>query len=561
LSGASLLALLTLIAYQPIVTKRGAYELLNVDDQRYLVGNPHVLGLTRENILWALTSLHQSNWHPLTWMSWQLDWQLHGLDPGAFHLTNVALHVTNVCLLFVAFYRLTGAWGRSVTVAGLFAVHPLHVESVAWVSERKDLLSTLFFVLTLIAYTTYARRPGWFSYVAVVVLLTLGLMSKAMLVTVPFVLLLVDFWPLGRFLRTANLPGRASPRRALLEKVPLLVLAGGCAGLTLRAQDRMIEALPPLPLLDRGLNALAYYGVYLARTVWPAHLVVYRPNPGAMPGWPAVAIGGALVIAVTVIAFRERTRRPYLLVGWLWYLGTLVPVIGLVQVGFLETADHYTYVPLIGVFIIVAWGGFAVCERLRLLRIAPSICAAFVLALSVLVTRHQVGYWRTSTTVWEHVVESFPRDAFAHAFLGRAFEAAGDEARAEAQYALARELDTTWPIHLRDGLALEASGDPAGSRRELEAVLLIYPRNATALRHLAALCQRRGDVRDAIRVYATLAQIEPRDADAELALGLLYERLGDATNATLHLRRSLDIDPKLVASEDALTRLASDQHL
>ena len=558
--GGALLVALTLIAYQAILTDRaGSFEFLNVDDQRYVVENPHVTGgLTREDIWWALTSLHQSNWHPLTWLSLQLDAQLHGLHPWGFHLTNLFLHVANAVLLFAFLYRTTGGWGRSLTVAALFAVHPLHVESVAWVAERKDVLSTFFCLLAMLAYAAHAARPSWLRYALVMALLALGLMAKSMLVTLPCLLLLLDAWPLARFRVAALSPAPARTAELVAEKLPLVTLALAGAAITLRAQSRMMDAMSALPLSARVENAAVYYVTYVGRMLWPASLVVYHPNPGAALGWLPV-LGAILALAaVTIFAVRTWPQRPYLLVGWLWYLGSLVPVIGLVQVGFLVTTDHYTYVPLIGLFIMLVWGGHDLCEGLRGspgIRAAPVLLAGVPLGLCVVLTRHQIEYWRDSVSLWEHVVEVGPERAFPHSFLARALEAKGRNDEAERHYARASQLDATWEQHREKGLALERQDDLWGSRRELETALLSAPHDVTTLEHLAAQFQRRGEIGDALRHYTTLARLQPRDAGPENNLGLLYEQRGDVVKARAHWLRALALDPALAEARAGLARL------
>src|SRR5579883_3235845 len=344
-------AVLALAAYAPIGD--GSYQFLNVDDNEYVTENPHVqAGLTGPSLWWALTKFHSHNWHPLTWMSLQLDWQLYGPNPLGFHITNVLLHAANAVLLFFALRSLTGAVGRSAVVAAFFAVHPLHVESVAWVAERKDVLSTLFGMLALVAYTRYARSGSLSRYLLVVAFLALSLLAKPMLVTLPFLFLLLDYWPLRRW------PAQASARRLLLEKVPLLVLVLFSCVMTLIAQHRggAVNSLKLTPLSERLANSSLAYVQYLGQTIAPLNLAVFYPFPHGRVSFPLALAAGLLLACLTWLAWRERKSRPYFLVGWLWYLGTMVPVIGVVQVGGQAHADRYTYFPLIGIFLLVVWG-------------------------------------------------------------------------------------------------------------------------------------------------------------------------------------------------------------
>jgi Flp pilus assembly protein TadD len=540
------LVVLTLVAYLPVLTDRGI-EFLNIDDRRYIVDTPQVTaGLHGPGVAWALTSMHQSNWHPLTWMSWQLDASLYGVHAWGFHVTNVVLHVASAVLLLLVLVRATGSLGRSLTVAALFAVHPLHVESVAWVSERKDVLSTVFFMLAMLAHTHYARRPGLVRYGLVLLLTALGLMAKSMLVTLPCVLLLLDVWPLRRRLTT----------RVLLEKVPLFALAGLVAILTLRAQSRMMQALPPIPLPVRAGNALVYYVQYVARTLWPVHLTPYHPNRGVSLG-ALPTLGAAVALVVVTVAFaRMRDKRPYALAGWLWFLVTLLPVIGLVQVGFLATADHYTYVPLIGLFLVLVWGGDELLTRLAAPPVPQRLAAIAAVASCAVLLRGQLPVWHDSVALWQHVVDVAPDDAFAHAFLGQALEAHGRDAEAEAQFAMSSQLDEGWKRHDERGLSLERAGDLWGARREFEAVLLTAPHDETAVSHLAVQFQSRGEVPDAIRQYSTLARIRPADAGPEYNLGLLYQQQNELDEARAHWSRALALDPGLADARQRLEATA-----
>jgi hypothetical protein len=339
---------------------------VNFDDNTYVLRNQQVQnGLTRDSLAWAFTTTDASNWHPLTWLSLQCDAQMYGGEAAwGFHLTNLLLHTANVVLLFLALRRLTGAVWRSAVVAALFAVHPAHVESVAWVAERKDVLSALFWMLTLLAYAGYAERPGWHCYLLVAAPLALGLLSKPMLVTLPCVLLLLDYWPLGRVVWPGAGKGRATVRWLLLEKLPLFALSAAACLVTVYAQQRggAVSTLEQLPFSERLGNSLAAYAGYLGELVWPMRLAVFYPYP--REGLPVgeAARGVVVVAAVSAVVLWQRRRR-YLTVGWLWFLGTLVPVIGLVQVGSQAMADRYTYLPSTGLFLALTWGAADLSAR------------------------------------------------------------------------------------------------------------------------------------------------------------------------------------------------------
>ena len=372
------------------------HGFLEYDDPMYVTENPHVSsGLTLGGIVWAFATTHASNWHPLTWLSHMLDCDLYGLAPGGHHVTSLLFHIVNTLLLFGVLKRMTGELWKSALVAALFSLHPVHVESVAWVSERKDVLSAFFLFITIWAYLRYVEFPGLTTYVWVPLFLALGLMAKPMLVTVPFLLLLMDYWPLGRFQFD---PGRKRARRSsglvhpeqsvsrlIYEKIPLFVLAAGSCAATLLAQKSggALSSVERLPLIVRIANALVSYTTYIGKMIWPTNLSVFYPHPEFRPAWQ-VAASGFLLLCLSVIVVRMGRRHRYLVVGWLWYVGALVPVIGLVQVGAQAMADRYTYMPLIGLFIIVAWGFGDLTAKWRHGRLVLAACAGpLLLALMI----------------------------------------------------------------------------------------------------------------------------------------------------------------------------------
>ena len=422
------LAVLTVTAFAQVVQ----CDFVNYDDATYVNDNPQVTaGLNLESVCWAFTSIYASNWHPLTWLSLQLDASLYGVNPAGYHLTNLLLHLATVVLLFLFLSSATGAVWRSAVVAAFFAVHPLRVESVAWVAERKDVLSGFFWMLTLIAYLHYVRRPGIGRHLLLVFVFALGLLAKAMLVTLPFVLALLDYWPLARLpwgqarggpLSTPEgnprVP-RVSLRLLIWEKVPLLLLAIATAAATVAAQSLGVANLEELPLHIRVANALIAYVTYILQVFWPANLCVLYPHPYAAVSWRLAVAAGLLVLVVSVFVLREMRRRPYLLVGWCWYLGTLVPVVGLIQVGLQAHADRYTYLPVIGVFVMLAWGIPDLPPLRRFGQVVLPLFAAVLLAACVGLTNLQVRYWKDTRTLWEHVLAVDPKNAFAHQELAR----------------------------------------------------------------------------------------------------------------------------------------------
>ncbi len=415
------LALCTLAVYWQV----NNFEFItSFDDDIYIVDNDHINGgLTWEGIKWAFAHTHAYNWHPLTSISHMADCTLYGLDPAGHHLSNVVLHIINALLLLYVLKRMTGALWPSAFVAAAFALHPLHVESVAWISERKDMLSTLFWILTMLAYVRYAERPTIKRYLVVALSLALGLMAKQMLVTLPFVLLLLDYWPLGRlelkgyrFRNSALTVAPVSVSRCILEKLPLIVLSIA-AGLTIYLVQQNVELVKSgaeYPFLYRVGNAMTAYIKYIARMFWPMNLSTFYPHmKDKLPQWQ-IAGSAMLLVYVTVESFWRAKVRPYLAVGWLWYLGTLVPVIGLVQIGLQAQADRYTYIPLTGLFIIIAWGAPELIARLRYRKAVLSVAAVLLLCALGVTTFYQVGHWQSNITLHRRAAAVVPDNYWAY---------------------------------------------------------------------------------------------------------------------------------------------------
>jgi hypothetical protein len=420
------LVLLTLGAFGHVVRN----DFVNYDDGIYVRINPHVRGgLSRADVAWALTAREAGHWHPLTWLSLQLDASLYGPDAAwGFHLSSLLLHAAAVVVLFVALRYMTGATWPGAAVAAFFAVHPLRVESVVWVAERKDVLSALFWMLTLLAYAWYARRPGWGRYLLVLLPFALGLTAKTMLVTLPCVLLLLDWWPLRRPLT----------RRLLLEKVPLFALSAAFCVIAYLCMEHT-GALSPLPLSSRLGNSLVAYTAYLGKMVWPTGLVPFYPYPRAGLPFSQVAHAALLLAVVSALVLWARQRR-YLTVGWLWFLGTLVPVIGLVQQGAQAMADHYSYIPSVGVLIAVAWGVADLTARWP--RRAPVLAAAtaLLLAACVYLTAWQVRVWNNSVWLWQYTLLMTEDNWVAHCHLGKAYFREGKYAEAAGEFHSALRL-------------------------------------------------------------------------------------------------------------------------
>jgi tetratricopeptide (TPR) repeat protein len=505
--GAALIAV-TLVVFSPAMT----HEFLLYDDIDYVSENIAVrAGLSWQGTVWAFTTTHTGNWHPLTWLSHMLDVQLVGLDPHRHHLINLLLHALNSALLFLVLNAMTkGVW-PSAFVAALFAIHPLHVESVAWIAERKDVLSTLFWILTMSAYLRYARDPRVSRYVLVLLFFSLGLLAKPMLVTLPAVLLLLDYWPLGRLAASGAVPLRS----LLWEKAPLAAIAAVSSGVTFWAQRSggNVAEVDHVPVGLRLANALVSYATYLEKTVWPRDLAAFYPHPvdlaGGISSW-RVVVAGLLVFGITSVVLLAARRHRYAAVGWLWYLGTLIPVIGLVQIGQQAMADRYTYVPLIGIFIVISWGAADVLKGWRSSRVALTIAGGGVVAVLSVLTWCQVHYWRDTITLFEHALAVSPANRVAHLQLGAAYARTGrlDEAVAQYSTALAMKPQSV-EANNNLGVVLAQVGRADEAARRFREALTLAPNDARLHANLARAYRQQGVVADAVAHYRDAARLDP----------------------------------------------------
>jgi Tfp pilus assembly protein PilF len=540
-SGKAAWICLALIAANLIVyASLGHHDFVSFDDGDYVTGNPTVArGLTWHGVRWAFTSGYASNWHPLTWLSHMLDVQLYGLNPGPQHVTNLLFHIANTLLLFGLLHGMTGALGRSAFVAGLFAVHPLHVESVAWVAERKDVLSTLFGLLTLWAYVAYTRRPDLRRYLAVLMLFALGLMAKPMLVTLPFVMLLLDYWPLRRL----------APLRSIgplvREKLPLLALSIASSIVTFAVQRRggAVMGLDVIPLSLRAANALVSYVAYIGKMLWPTRLAVFYPYVQPLPGW---WIAGACLclVAVSVVVLWAGGRHPYLPVGWFWYLGTLVPVIGLVQVGSQPIADRYTYLPLIGLFLLVAWGVPELLIRWPPGRVALPAAAVVLISACAVAANTQLQNWESSTALWTHALEVTAGNNVAFNNLGNVLAKQGrfDDAIAEYSEALRIKPDYAF-AHNNLGRVLASQGRAGEAIEQYTEALRIEPDYADAHNNLGIVLADQGKLDEAIAQYSGALRTKPDFADAHNNWGIALAKSGKADQAIHEFLEALRIKP------------------
>jgi protein O-mannosyl-transferase len=519
------------------------------DDGVYVAANEHVRGgLRGGSIAWAITTTENSNWHPVTWISHMLDVQLFGLDAGKHHRTNLALHAANVAVLFWLLVRMTGALWRSAFVAALFAIHPLHVESVAWIAERKDVLSTFFWLLTIAAWLWWLSSKAAARYAAVLALFALGLMTKPMLVTLPFTLLLLDYWPLKRTARPA----------LLKEKAPLFAMAAASCVATVWAQRAggAIRSLESFALSERLANALLSYAGYLGKTLWPVSLAVFYPYPHMGLGSPAVLASALVLAVVTVVALRFETTAPYVAFGWLWYLGTLVPVIGLVQVGEQSMADRYTYVPLIGIFVAIAWGLAELASRSRAARLLVTTAAACSIAGLFAATTIQVRTWADSVSLFTHALAVTKDNWTAHNNLGGVFSDQGKLDLAIAQFEETLRIRPAFAEgHYNLASALERSGRHDESIAQYLEALRLRPDYAEAHYNLANTQLHAGRLPEAIEHYESGLRLRPDDANAHNNLAIALNRSGRREEAIEHYREALRIRPDFEAAAANLRRL------
>ena len=487
------------------------HDFVNYDDSRYVYQNTRITsGLNIAGIAWAFTHTHTENWHPLTTITHMLDCQLHGLKAGWHHFTNVLLHALAVILLFVALQQMTGALWRSAFVAAVFALHPLHVESVAWIAERKDVLSAVFFMLTLLTYFYYTRTLSTSRYLAVALVIASGLMSKAMLVTLPFVLLLLDYWPLRRYKCQPSSAGRQVLQLAI-EKIPLLALSAVSSSVTFLAQRGAIGWTEQLPVSTRISNAMVSYIIYIRQMFWPAKLAVFYPHPeNRLPTWQ-ITLALIFLIGITATAFVLRKKAPYFITGWLWYLGMLVPVIGLVQVGWQGHADRYTYLPQIGLYIAVTWGVVDLTQRWRFQRMVLGAAAVVVAGALSWRAWLQTSYWQDSETLFTHALAVTSNNDVALNNLGITF------------------LD-------------KGQLDEAISR--LQAAIDLRPENGPAHDNLAKALLKKGQVAEAMVHYRKFLEIEPANVEARNTLGTALIQQGKFTEAIDQWEKALAIQPE-----------------
>jgi protein O-mannosyl-transferase len=577
-----LLALTTLTVFLP-VARQG---FVNYDDSDYVTENAHVHGgLKWENVAWAFTTGHASNWHPLTWLSHMLDCQLFGLKAGPQHMVSVGFHIANTLLLFLLLRRMTGALWRSALVAALFALHPLHVESVAWASERKDVLSVFFFLLTVGAYVRYvgvqslkskvqspttasnkAPSPSRITYHASrffllsLSLFALGLMSKPMLVTLPFVLLLLDYWPLQRFSPSTLNSQPSTLLRLVAEKVPFFLLAAASSVITFIVQRKGGAVSATLSVGARIANALVSYIRYIGKTFWPVDLSILYPHPGWWPAWQVIA-SVTVLLAIFVAVLLLARKRPYLVVGWLWFCGTLVPAIGLIQVGIQSMADRYTYLPLIGLFIMLVWGISELVPDRPWRGQALAIGGVSLLTVCALLTERQVQFWRDSEALFGHAVQVTRDNYLAYNNLGFYLSGQGRTVEAMENYHQSLKINPAYEDALNNlGYALAGQKKYSEAIPLYEAALRIRPNHAEVHNNLGNALSETGQIDDAIQHYLIVLAQKPEHADAHNNLGIALAMKGKLDEAIPHFQAAIRSKPGYASAHSNLGNALAVQH-
>jgi protein O-mannosyl-transferase len=566
-----LICIFLLVSTISVYSQVQDHEFINYDDDIYVTENSIVqAGFTNENIMQVFTKSHFGMWIPITSLSYILDYELYKLNSKGYLLTNLFFHIANSLLLFLILFRITGAIWQSAFVAVMFAFHPLNVESVAWVTQRKNVLSTLFWLLTMWAYINYATKPTVKRYGLIFLFFTLGLMSKPMLVTLPFVLLLLDYWPLRRWKFGQRKGGEkvfykhkhdrgSEVFQLVLEKIPLFLLAMGLIIVTVLSNNRAfgLQPLDELPLQARVANAMVSYLEYLKKMMWPSDLSILYAHPGnALPVWKGILCGMALV-SITIISIRLIRKAPYFAVGWFWYLGTLVPAIGLLKIGPHAMADRYAYISLIGVFIIVAWGVPEFISKWRYKKKILSIAAGIIMMALLITTWEQVSHWKSSITIFQHTIrvtdKVYPNFSIAHNNLGIALfaEQKNEEAISNFRIAIKLKPADSKPHH-NLGLALFAEQKNEEAISQYKMAIKLKPNFTSAHYNLGKALFAVNETEKAIFHYKMAIKLQPNLSDVHYNLGYALVQKGDMKEAVHHFRENLKLRPDLVAARDSL---------
>jgi len=526
------------------------YDFVSLDDS-FIYENPHLKdGLSISNITWAFSNYTASLWIPVTWISFFLDYEIYGMNPGGYHITNVILHIFNTLLLFVILYQITQKKWQSFFVAALFSCHPIHVESIAWITERKDVLSTFFLMLFLYTYLQYTKKENFVKYLTALFFFLLGLMSKPMLVTVPIVLILLDFWPLSRFKKTSKL-------RIFLEKIPFLYFSFMVSAVTIfiQAKTGALVPLDSINLINRIENAVSSYIAYLVQLFLPINLVVVYPYEQYFSFWE-VFTKFAIFVAITTVFYRLHRKHPYLIVGWLWYVISLLPVIGIFQSGAQSHADRFVYIPFIGIYIILAWGTPHFLKVLKTPRVISTIIFFIVLPVLSTMTWFQVGYWKNSNTLYAHTLEVTKNNWLIHNNYGKVLEEQGRKKEATQYFENAMQIKPELPVpHLNLANNLYRLGKISEAEKHYKETIEVSNDNeltAKAHNRLAFIYQMQRKNSKAIKHYKEALRIKPDEVKALNNLAILYAQMGDFTSAAANFNRALEISPQ---DEETLNNL------
>ena len=515
------------------------HEFINYDDESYITKNLRVqTGLTFESIKWAFTTFHAGNWHPVTWLSHMLDMELYGLNPMGHHWSSLQIHLINTILLFFILQYMTGALWRSAFVAALFALHPLHVESVAWVAERKNVLSTFFWMLTMLAYVHYTTRPSLYRYLLALLLLMLGLMAKPMLVTLPFVLLLLDYWPLERL-------RHQSPFNLILEKIPFFALSAVSVYISSLSVHRyeIVVSTELVPMQLRIANALVSYVKYIEKMIWPKNLAIFYPFPDTLPIWQILG-AGLFLASISFLVLLNLRKKPYLCMGWLWFLGTLIPVIGLKQAGLWPAmADRWAYVPLVGIFIILSWGGSDLLKKWTHKNVMPAILAIAVLLALTVLSFLQASHWKNSITLFENAIKVTENNCMAHNNLGIALMRDGKSNDAVFYFKKTLQIRPNFLKTLDNlGVALFQLGRFEESISYYTKALKINSENAEIHKHIAMILETQGELEKAVQHYTKALLINPELADVNYCLANALAAQKDFEKAKYQYREAIKKD-------------------
>ena len=550
-AGTVLVCLILILAVTGLYHQVRSYEFVSFDDGLYVTENYRVQkGLSRDNLIWALTTTHASNWHPLTWISHMLDVQLFGLDAGSHHMTNVYFHILNSLLLFWVLRRMSNNLWQSGFVAAVFAIHPLHVESVAWVSERKDVLSAFFWMLTIGSYARYVRRPDPVNYLLTLLLFILGLLAKPMVVTLPFVLLLLDYWPLGRIqlaLASGDSLRRSFDRlwHLVLEKIPFFIftLASCIVTFYVQRSGGAVASLDSYPLAVRISNALVAYVSYIAKMFWPVDLAVFYPYPDSIPAWQ-VLTAAVVLISVFVIVLKAMKGRPYLAVGWFWYFGTLIPVIGLVQIGGQAIADRYTYIPLIGLYIMGAWGVPDILCNWRYKKIGLIFASTILIIALMGLTGLQIRYWAGNFTLYDHALKVTSQNHVAHNNLGVTLMEKNKFPAAVKHFSEAIRIKPDQADgYYNIGVVFEKQNNMAKAMEYYAKALKKNSKHIYSHNNFGNALVLKGSYREAIQHYTVALKLAPYDPEVHNNLGVAFMHVSKPDQAVDYFRRALEIKP------------------